>query len=125
MRNWVLLLAGFSEASTGLLLLSAPSWFGWLLLGQDLTGNAVPVARVLGIALFALGVSCWASRTAHCGMLIYSVLTTSYLAWLGFRGQWVGPLLWPAVIGHAIITVLLAWASFGVPRSIVSRNLCH
>ena len=42
------------------------------------------------------------------GMLIYSVLTTLYLLYLGIRGEWVGPLLWPAVVVHAVLTVLLA-----------------
>ena len=35
-----------------------------------------------------------------------------YLAWLGFSGGFVGPLLWPAVIVHAILTLLLANSSF-------------
>jgi len=29
------------------------------LLGEDLTGTAIPVARVAGIALIALAVACW------------------------------------------------------------------
>ena len=55
MRNRILRLAAFGEASTGLALLVVPSWVGRLLLGQELAGVAVPVARVLGIALVALG----------------------------------------------------------------------
>ena len=37
----------------------APSLVGRLLLGEELTGIAIPVARVAGIALIALGVACW------------------------------------------------------------------
>ena len=40
-------------------------------------------------------------------MLTYSVLATLYLAYLGIRGEWVGPLLWPAVALHAVLTLLL------------------
>jgi hypothetical protein len=51
----VLVLAAVGEAATGLALLLVPSLVGRLLLGEELTGVAVPVARVAGIALIALG----------------------------------------------------------------------
>ncbi len=103
----ILTFAAFGELATGLALLVVPSLVGRLLLGAELTGVAIPVARVLGIALAALGVACWPGCTALCGMLTYSTLATAYLAWLGVRGNWVGPLLWPAVVLHAVLTVLL------------------
>lgn len=106
----VLPLAAFAEVATGLALLIVPSLVGRLLLGAELTGGAIPVARVLGIALVALGVACWPGRTALCGMLTYGSLTTGYLAWLGIRGEWAGALLWPAVGMHAVLTLLLARA---------------
>ncbi len=107
----VLLLAAVSEAATGLALLIVPSLVGRLLLGQELAGVAIPVARVLGIALIALGVACWPGRTALGGMLTYSLLATLYLAYVGLEGQWIGQLLWAAVAGHAVLTLLLgiAW----------------
>jgi len=108
----ILVLAAAGEIATGLALLVVPPLAGRLLLGQELTGVAIPVARVLGIALIALGVACWPGRTALCGMMTYSVLATGYLAWLGIRGEWVGPLTWPAVVLHAILTALLARARF-------------
>ncbi len=103
--------ASFAEAATGLALLFAPSLVGRLLLGEELIGVAIPVARVLGIALVGLGVACW-SGTPRLGMLIYGASVTLYLAWLGFAGSFVGPLLWPAVVLHAILTLLLANALF-------------
>lgn len=57
--KWVLVLAAASEAATGVALLVVPSLVVQLLLGEELTGVAIPVARVLGIALIALGVACW------------------------------------------------------------------
>ena len=107
----VLLLAAVSEAATGVALLMVPSLVGRLLLGQELAGVAIPVARVLGIALIALGVACWPGRTALGGMLTYGVLAALYLAYLGLEGQWIGKLLWPAVAGHALLASLLgaAW----------------
>jgi len=100
-----------AEAATGVALLIVPSLVGRLLLGEEVTGVAIPVARVLGIALIALGVACWPG-TPRIGMLTYGAGVTLYLAWLGFSGGFVGPLLWPAVIVHAILTLLLANSSF-------------
>lgn len=40
-------------------------------------------------------------------MLTYSALVTVYLGSVGIRGDWVGPLLWPAVALHALLTLLL------------------
>jgi len=105
----LLALAAVAEAVTGLALIVAPSLVGRLLLGAELSGVAVPVARVLGIALIALGVACWPGP-ALLGMLTYGALATLYLSYLGIRGDWVGPLLWPAVGLHAVLTLLLARA---------------
>jgi hypothetical protein len=98
--------AAIGEAATGLALLIVPSFVGQLLLGEQLTGVAVPVARVAGIALIALGIACWPGPPLV-GMLSYSVLATLYLAYLGFAGSLTGILLWPVVVLHVILTALL------------------
>lgn len=105
----LLAFAALAEAATGVALVVVPSLVGRLLLGQELAGVAIPVARVLGIALIALGVACRPGRTALRGMLTYSLLATLYLAYVGIERQWIGPLLWPAVVLHAVITILLDW----------------
>lgn len=102
----VLTFAAVAEAATGLALLIAPSLVGQLLLGEQLTGIAIPVARVAGIALVALGIACWPGP-ALVGMLIYSALVTLYLAYVGFAGDLAGVLLWPAVVLHLLLTILL------------------
>ena len=38
-------------------------------------------------------------------MLTYNSLATLYLLYLGIGREWVGPLLWPAVVLHAAVTV--------------------
>ena len=106
----VLAFAAVSEAATGLALLIVPSLVGQLLLGEALGGVAIPVARVAGIALIALGIACWPG-TPLVGMLTYSAAVTLYLAYLGLAGGLTGILLWPAVILHAILTALLTRAS--------------
>jgi hypothetical protein len=105
----VLVLAAVSEAVTGLALLIVPSLIGRLLLGEELAGVAIPVARVLGIALIALGVACWPG-TPLIGMLTYSAAVTLYLAYVGLAGGLTGILLWPAVVLHVILTALLTRA---------------
>ena len=105
----VLIFAAAAEAATGLALLIAPSLVGQLLLGEQLTGITIPVARVAGIALVALGVACWPGPPLV-GMLIYSAAVTLYLAYLGFAGGLAGILLWPAVVVHLIVSILLGRA---------------
>jgi hypothetical protein len=98
--------AAIGEVLTGLALLIAPSLVGQVLLGEQLAGVAIPVARVSGIALIALGIACWPGPPLV-GMLVYSALVTLYLAYLGFAGGLTGVLLWPVVVLHAILTALL------------------
>ena len=102
----VLNFAAFTEVATGLALLIIPSLVGRLLLGEELTGIAIPVARVAGIALIALGVTCWPGPPLV-GMLIYGALVALYLAYLGLAGGLTGIFLWPAVALHAILSFFL------------------
>ena len=104
-----LIFAAVAEAATGLALLIVPALVGQLLFGEELTGLAIPVARVTGIALIALGVACWPGPPLV-GMLIYSAMVTLYLAYVGFAGGLTGVLLWPAIVLHAILTAVLTWA---------------
>ena len=102
----VLILTAVAEAATGVALLIVPSLVGRLLLGEELSGVAVPVARVAGIALIALGVAC-SPGPPRVGMLIYGAAITVFLAYVGLTGGG-GVLLWPAVVLHAVLTALLA-----------------
>jgi hypothetical protein len=115
----VLVLAAVSEAAIGMALLVVPSLVGHLLLGAELAGIAVPVARVTGIALIALAVACWPGPPLA-GMLIYNGVVTLYLAYLGFAGGSTGILLWPVVVLHLIMTALLTRASTPMTRDELS-----
>ena len=90
-------------------MLIVPALVGQLLFGVELTGIALTVARVAGIALIALGVACWPGPPLV-GMLTYSAAVTLYLAYVGFAGGLAGILLWPAVGLHVILTALLTRA---------------
>jgi hypothetical protein len=109
----LLAFAAVAEAATGIALVVVPLLVARLLLGAEFSGVAIIAGRVAGIALIALSVACWPYGTgarALCGMLTYSALVTLYLLYVAISGKWVGPLLWPAVVLHAVLTVLLAWA---------------
>ena len=87
-------------------LLIVPSLVAYLLLGQDLSGVAIAVARMAGIALIGLGIACWPGPPLV-GMLTYSAVVTLYLSYVGFADGLAGVFLWPAVALHAILSVFL------------------
>jgi hypothetical protein len=58
---------------------------GQVLLGEDLAGVAIAVARVGGIALVGLGLACWPGPPLV-GILTYSAAVALYLAYVGFTG---------------------------------------
>lgn len=111
----ILVFAAAGEALTGLVLLVAPSFTAQLLLGDDVSGSGVLVARVAGIALIGLAAACWPGP-ASLGMLIYSLLVTLYLGWLGATGAATGVLLWPAGLLHAALTAALTFHAMRPPR---------
>src|SRR5262245_27519655 len=101
-----LTVAAIGEDIIGLALLIAPSPVGRLLLGAPLGDIAELLARVLGIALLALGIACWPGP-ARLGMLLYGGAVAAYLAYVALFAGLVGALLWPAVIVHVVLVVLL------------------
>jgi hypothetical protein len=114
--NKVLKLAALAEAGTGVILLVVPPIVVRLLFGAEIAGIpdvGVIMSRLAGIALVGLGTACWPgadNRRAFYGLVTYSVLAMLYLIYIGVRAAQVGLLLWPAVVVHAILIVLLAGA---------------
>jgi hypothetical protein len=113
--NRLLTLTTIIEAATGLALMAVPSVVARLLLGGEISGAGIPLGRVAGFGLLSLGMACWPGRDpagntvpAFRAMLTYNSLATLYLLCLGIGGEWVGPLLWPAVALHGILSLLLA-----------------
>ena len=104
------------EGVTGLGLIVVPAVVARLLLGSDLPEIGAVTARVAGVALVALALGCWLARNGRGGfaalaaLLAYNALIAVYLGWLGLEDVFVGPLLWPAIILHTVVTVLLAIA---------------
>lgn len=110
----VLTLSAILEMATGMALIIGPGIITRLLLGGAVSGTGIASARVGGFGLLSLGIACWPPRDAAGyrtplrAMLIYNLLATLYLFWLGVRGEWVGWALWPVVGVHTALTILLA-----------------
>jgi hypothetical protein len=109
----LLTVAATFEAVTGIALIFAPNTVR-LLLGTDISGAEVVVARVVGLGLLALGVACWPRVEGTIlrlrAMLIYNLLATAGLGYLCFSSQSVGKLLLPALAVHAVLAVLFVGA---------------
>jgi hypothetical protein len=106
----LLAIAALGEALTGLALLAYPPIVVRVLFGSEISGAGMVMSRIAGISLIGLGVACWPGRTSLqplYGMLTYSTLAMLYLIGVGMRGSTVGPLLWPAVVVHGILAILL------------------
>jgi hypothetical protein len=110
----LLALAAVFEAATGLALIAVPAIVVRLLLGAEISGASIPLGRVAGAALLALGVACWLarddrqSRTARglvVAMLMYNIVATAVLAFAGICLGLHGVALWPAVVLHAVMAI--------------------
>jgi hypothetical protein len=114
MMKRFLTLTAIVEAATGLALIAVPAIVVCLLLGAEISGASMPLGRVAGAALLALGVACGLarddgqSRTARglvVAMLTYNIVATSVLAFAGIVLGLHGVVLWPAVVLHAAMAV--------------------
>lgn len=111
------------ELATGLALVLAPSRVADLLLGEDLVAPvSIVIGRVAGIALVAIGASCWLARKSAgtsgrtdliVGLLIYNAAVPVVLGHAAMVLKMRGIALWPAVLLH----VALAFWCFGCLRS--------
>lgn len=111
----VLAFASFVEAGTGFALIVDPAIVVKLLLGAGLSGIGPALSRCFGIAVLALAVACWpggrdsqiASSSVR-AMGTYNALIGVYLTYLATVHHLGGVLLWPGVVLHAVVALLLA-----------------
>jgi hypothetical protein len=110
--------AGAVETLGGLTFVLAPSLQAELLFGASLDGPAeVMMARVLGVAMMALGLAFWQGRTepqaptAHglaVVVLVYNTAVAVFAAsGIGSHVSAVG--VWPATGLHAALAAWCAW----------------
>jgi|SRR5271154_64257 len=109
------------EVGISLALLIAPLITVQLLLGAEISGAAIPIARVTAAALLSLGVACWfaradvqsrAARGLLAAVLVYDFGAVLGLGIAGIQLPTAGINLWLAVALHtamAIWCVALLW----------------
>ena len=110
--NRLLKLTAIIEAATGLGLVAVPALIVRLLLGGEISGANIPLGRITGVALLALGVACWvasydvrnrAARGLVSAMSLYNLGVALILGAAGLQSRPVGIALWPAVVLHAVM----------------------
>jgi hypothetical protein len=110
----LLILTALIEAATGLGLIALPALVVRLLLGAELLGAGIPLGRLAGVALLALGIACWlasfetvscAARGVVSAMTVYNLGAVLVLTAAGLKSHPIGIGLWPAVILHAGMAV--------------------
>jgi hypothetical protein len=101
------------ELLAGLALLLVPGFALNALLGTPgLAAETLGISRLAGVALLAIGIMAHAGHQGRAswwllaGLLVYNTGACAVLAYIGAGLGLAGPLLWPAVILHAI---LAAW----------------
>jgi hypothetical protein len=110
----LLVATAVTEVGTGLALLIAPAITAHLLLGTEISGAAIPIARVTAAALLGLGVACWfarvdvqsrAARGLVAAILVYDFGAVLVLGAAGIKLPATGILLWMAVALHAAMAI--------------------
>jgi len=114
MKN-LLTVTAIMEFGVGLAFLAYPSLPVNLLLGSSLiTPVESALARVFGMALVALGIACWLSRSylqSHFtkglvgAMLVYNIGVSVILVYSALGLTLFGIGLWPAVLLHLAMAV--------------------
>jgi heme A synthase len=111
----LLIATSFLEGSTGLALMTLPSFVVTFLLGSPLTDSiSVLIARVAGAALVAIAIACWFSRKFESqnalivALLFYNLASVVLLVTAGLHENLHGVALWPAAIIHVAMAALCA-----------------
>ena len=126
--NRLLKLTALIEAATGFGLIVIPSVVVRLLLGAEISGASIPLGRVAGVALLALGVACWlaqhdaqscAARGLVSAMVLYNLGAVVILGAAGLQSQSVGIALWPAVVLHAVMAVWCVVCLRDSPKNVI------
>lgn len=123
------IISAIIEGATGLVLLSWPAIPVFLLAGSTLDAPAgLLMSQVAGCALIALAIACGLSCNANgrrasavlAAMLVYNGLVAGLIAYSGMALGVDGPLVWPAVVLHTILSAwcgLCAWKNEAIAQT--------
>ena len=125
MQRRIVMAAAWLEIVVGAIFVVAPDVPCVLLFDSKPEGIGSPLARWIGISLFALGLACLPAkptepnRRAVMGLFVFNGGLVVLLVCFGAFGAVHGFLLWPVVALHAIITVML------LPQVLSTKDWWH
>lgn len=110
----VVMIAAWIEIFVGVSFLLALNAQSQLIFGVTTEGSGVHFAQLAGIALISLGIACMPSN--HAGtrqiaarsLLVYNIAATIFFAWIALATTLRGVVLWPVVILHTVLSIMLA-----------------
>lgn len=108
----LLKISALIEIFAGIALILMPLVTSFLLFNSDLGLTASAFARVGGFGLLSFGIATWpilrVTPQSVLAILTYDILITIYFIYLGLGAELTGWLLWPVVLLHGILAVLIA-----------------
>jgi hypothetical protein len=110
----VVIIAAWVEILVGASFLLALSGQSQLIFAATTEGTGVHFAQLAGIGLISLGIACLLSnragalRVAARTLLIFNIAATILFAWIALATTLRGVVLWPVVILHAVLAIVLA-----------------
>lgn len=101
------------EMATGVAFIALPDLVATVLLGSGISEVDRLVIRSTGIVLISLGVAWWpreeiVTRPVISSLFAYNLFAALYFGYLRVGGGFVGHLLWPACVLHALPAFLFA-----------------
>lgn len=107
------ILAAWVEILVGASFVLVPNGQSQLVFGAALEGAGIHFARLAGIGLIGLGIASLGGtrESAARALLIFNIAATILFAWIGVATTFRGVVLWPVVILHAVLAIVLALVS--------------
>lgn len=108
------IIAAWVEILVGVSFLLVPNAQSQMIFAITPEGIGVAWARFAGVALIALGFACLPSsrteihRRAVQTLFIFNIAATIFFGWFAVATTFRGVVLWPVVIAHAILAIVLA-----------------
>ena len=123
-QRYIVKLSACLEIVVGAIFVAAPNVLCILLFDAKPENIGRPLARWVGVSLFALGVACLPAkrtephRSAGLGLFAFNAGLAAVLAYFGAT-SFHGLLLWPVVVLHAVIAAML------LPSLLSAREWWH
>lgn len=114
----LLIFTSILETALGILLVLVPVQILKILLGIESDTSVEVLSRLTGLVYICFGIACYPGSLipqnfiripAVRSMLVYNFFAAVYLGYLKFVAGYTGQLLFPAVILHALITIIFIY----------------